>query len=140
MLAHGAGPARAARSDAKIVAQAPTSLDPAAQSDIDSAAVAAQLFESLTTFDTGLTLRPALASSWDIATDGRQVVFHLRPDLEFSDGTPLTSADVVRSWLRVIDPRAPSPLATLMLDVKGARQYLAGTLTDPSQPALSSGG
>ena len=35
-------------------------------------------------------------------------------------------ADVVRSWLRIIDPAAPSPLATLMLDVEGALDYVRG--------------
>ena len=43
------------------------------------------------------------------------------PTCAFSDGTPLRAADVVRSWLRVIDPDRPSPLATLLLDVAGAR-------------------
>lgn len=117
--------ARAARTDVTIGAAAPASLDPAGQSDIQSAALAAQLFESLTAFDTRLVLRPALASGWDISGDGRQVVFHLRPNLEFSDGSPLTAADVVRSWLRVADPDHPSPLVTLMLDVKGVREHLS---------------
>jgi len=123
--------ARAARTDVRIGIPTPSSLDPASQSDIDSAAVTAQLFDSLTTFDQALVLQPALAASWDVASDGRQVTFHLRPNLAFSDGSPLTAADVVRSWLRIVDPARPSPLATLMLDVKGARAYLAGG-ADPS--------
>lgn len=127
LVAPGAPTARAARADAKIGIAAPTSLDPAAESDVDSAAVTAQLFETLTTFDQGLVLQPALAASWDVSADGTQVTFHLRPNLAFSDGSPLTGADVVRSWLRLIDPRAPSPLATLALDIKGARAYLGGT-------------
>ena len=32
----------------------------------------------------------------------------------------------MRSWLRIIDPAAPSPLATLMLDVEGAPAYIRG--------------
>jgi oligopeptide transport system substrate-binding protein len=141
-LAQGAAPARAARPDVTIVTAAPTTLDVAAQSDIDSAATAAQLFESLTTFDASLTLRPALAASWDVAADARQVVFHLRPNLTFSDGTPLTAADVVRSWLRIIDPASPSPLASLMLAVKGARAHLAGApgSADPTSIGLRANG
>ena len=53
-------------------------------------------------------------------------MFHLRPDLTFSDGTPLRASDVVRSWLRLIDPAHPSPLASLMLVVDGAQAYLTG--------------
>jgi oligopeptide transport system substrate-binding protein len=109
-----------------VLADEPSTLDPAAQGDASSAVVTAQLFESLTTFDAALTLRPALAEAWSIEDDGRRVVFRIRPGLTFSDGTPLTALDVVRSWLRVIDPEAPSPLATLMLAVSGAADRLAG--------------
>ena len=62
----------------------PTTLDPAAQGDIGSAAVSAQLFEGLTAFDPQLNVRPALAESWDLLDGGRRIVFHLRPDLTFS--------------------------------------------------------
>ncbi len=136
------GHVRAARTDVTIAAPAPASLDPAGQSDIQSAALAAQLFESLTAFDAQLVLRPALASSWDISTDGRQVVLHLRPNLEFSDGSALTADDVVRSWLRVIDPAHPSPLVSLMLDVKGVREHLSGApgSADPGTVGIRASG
>jgi oligopeptide transport system substrate-binding protein len=116
----------APRTDVTIAQGAPTTFDPALQSDIGSAAFSAQLFESLTAFDLSLTLRPALAASWDISDSGRQIIFHLRPGLTFSDGSALTAADVVGSWLRVIDPKQPSQLATLFMDVHGAADYLAG--------------
>lgn len=111
--------------DARILLGPPTTLDPAASGDAGSSAYTAQFFETLTTFDTSLELRPALAESWRIGEGGRQIVFKLRPDLAFSDGSPLRASDVVRSWLRIIDPAAPSPLASLMLDVQGAEAYLA---------------
>ena len=111
---------------ARILVGSPTTLDPATVGDAQSSAVINQLFESLTAVDPSLELRPALAESWRIEEDGRRIVFRLRPGLRFSDGTPLRAADVVRSWLRVIDPARPSPLATLMLDVRGARDYVAG--------------
>ena len=117
----GAGP-----DEVTILLGTPATIDPAAQGDIGSAAVSAQLFERLTAFDPGLRIQPALAASWDIDESGHRIVFHLRPGLTFSDGTALTAADVVRSWLRLIDPSAPSPLASLVLDVKGAAAYLRG--------------
>jgi oligopeptide transport system substrate-binding protein len=136
------GPARAATpTEARIAGSEPETLDPAAQADIATAAVTAQLYESVTAFDEDLVLRPALALSWDVSADGRRVAFHLRPGLQFSDGSPLTGADVVGSWLRIIDPRAPSPLSSLMLDVKGARDYLAGTtVADPASVGLHADG
>ena len=80
----------------------------------------------LTTIDPARTPRPALAEGWELRDGGRTVVFTLREGLTFSDGSPLTAEDVRRSWLRVIDPAAPSPLASLLFDVEGARAYAAG--------------
>ena len=48
----------------------------------------------------GISLEPALAESWDISDDGLTYTFHLRPNVLFSDGTPMTSADVLYSWVR----------------------------------------
>ncbi len=120
----------------RILTGEPTTLDPAAQGDAGSAAITAQLFESLTSFDADLQVRPALAESWQFADGGQQVTFHLRPSLTFSDGSPLRASDVVRSWLRLIDSTHPSPLASLILDVKGADAYLHGTSTDPASVGL----
>jgi oligopeptide transport system substrate-binding protein len=128
------------RGEVRILAGAPGTLDPAAAGDAATAAVTAQLYETLTTYDASLTLQPALAQSWDVADDGQRVVFHLRPGLTFSDGSPLTAEDVVGSWLRIIDPRAPAPLAALMIDVRGARDHLAGRETDPALVGLQANG
>lgn len=132
--------ARAARDDVRILADEPSTLDPAREGDAASAAVSAQLYESLTAFDPSLVLRPALAGSWDVLDGGRRVVFHLRPGLSFSDGSPLTGEDVVRSWLRIIDPSSQSPLASLMMDVAGAPAYASGAERDPSKVGLSASG
>jgi oligopeptide transport system substrate-binding protein len=126
LLTACAAPVGAGRTDARILLGEPSTLDPAATGDAGSAAVIAQLFESLTAFDDERQLQPALAESWRIDEDGRRIVFQLRDGLTFSDGTPLRASDVTRSWLRLIDPDAPSPLVTLMYDVAGARERVAG--------------
>ena len=131
---------RAATADVRIFRGAPATFDPVAQSDIGTAQFTAQLFESLTAFDADLALRPALAASWDLSDDGRRVVFHLRPGLRFSDGTPITARDVVESWLRIIDPAQPSGLSALMLGVQGAADHLAGRSTDPAAVGLAAVG
>ena len=123
-----------------ILGSEPQTFDPAGQSDVGTASVTAQIYEGLTTFDPGLVLRPALAGSWDVLDGGRRIVFHLRPGVTFSDGTPITGADVVRSWLRIIDPAHPSLLASLMSDVVGADDYLHGVSTDPATVGLTATG
>ena len=112
---------------ARILVSPPTTLDPARVGDAQSGALVGQSFESLTTVDQSLQVRPALAESWRAEDGGSRIVFQLRPDLRFSDGTPLRASDVVRSWLRLIDPTTPSPLASLLLDVRGATERLDGS-------------
>lgn len=137
----GASTIRAAPPDeARIVVGAPATLDPAAAGDAASAGVIGGLFETLTTFDADLVLRPALAATWSVDDGGRRVIFELRPNLRFSDDTPLTANDVVRSWRRVIDPARPSPLASLLDDVVGAADYRTGRLADPTRVGIRADG
>ena len=95
-----AGPDRPVR----ILSGSPTTLDPAAQGDSGSAAITAQLFESLTSFDADSRSVRRSPNRGGSSDDGRQVTFHLRPDLTFSDGSPLGRPTSSRSWLRLIDP------------------------------------
>ncbi|MGA3056565.1 MAG: peptide ABC transporter substrate-binding protein [Candidatus Limnocylindrales bacterium] len=119
--------AASARNSVTILGPAADSLDPAVQSDAGSAQVVSQLFESLTAVDSKQHVQPALASSWETQDGGKRVVFHLRPGLTFSDGTALTASDVVKSWMRVLDPAHPSPLASLIDGIVGARAYREGS-------------
>ena len=114
------------------MAGAPASIDPAKHGDLGSASYVSQLYETLTAVDPSLAIRPALAESWAVADEGRKVTFTLRPDLEFSDGTPLRAEDVVHSWRRLFIPGDASPLASLIADVEGARELLTGASTDTS--------
>jgi ABC-type oligopeptide transport system substrate-binding subunit len=124
-LAHPAATS-AARTSVTILGPSASSVDPAIQSDAGSAQVVSQLFESLTAVDSGEHVEPALAASWDVLDSGKRVVFHLRPGLTFSDGSDLTSADVVKSWMRVLSPSNRNQLASLLDDVVGARAYREG--------------
>ncbi len=111
---------------AVIAGSAPVSWDPAAIGDAGSASLLAQVYESLTALDAQNRVQPALAKSWTIANGGTSITFQLRPDVAFSDGTPITADDVRRSWLHVLDPSRPSPLADLLADVVGASDYASG--------------
>ena len=124
----------------RMLIGAPATIDPAVAGDAGSAAIIAQLFEGLVTFDADLQVRPALARSWAVKDGGRRIVFQLRDGLAFSDGTPLTGADVVRSWLRLIAPGAPSPLVSLMFDVQGALAFARGEVRDPARVGLRAEG
>ena len=133
-------PAVASRDSVTILGGEPETLDPAVQGDLGSAQVTAQLFETLTAFDPSLAVRPALASSWVTGDGGRSITFTLRPDLKFSDGASLGATDVVRSWLRLINPAHPSPLASLLGEIHGAGDFLSGRSTDPATVGLKADG
>ena len=48
----------------------------------------------------GTKLEPAVADKYEMADDGLSYTFHIRPDIKFSDGTPVTADDVVFSIQR----------------------------------------
>ena len=49
-------------------------------------------------------LEPGLAQSWKISKDGRQITFHLRSGIAFSDGTPFSASDVAYTIQQLMDP------------------------------------
>ena len=51
------------------------------------------------------TPAPGLAESWEESADGKTWTYRLRPDLTWSDGSPLTSADVVYTFNRILNGR-----------------------------------
>ena len=57
-------------------------------------------------------LEPWLAERWESSPDGYTHTVHLRKDLTWSDGTPLTSADVLFTFQAIYDPKAGSVVAS----------------------------
>lgn len=47
---------------------------------------------------------PDLAESWEVSDDGLTYTFALREGVTYHDGTPFTSADVVATYNRIMDP------------------------------------
>lgn len=52
----------------------------------------------------GKTIEPGLAENYQVAPDGLSVRLALRPDLKFSDGSPITGEDVIFSLDRARNP------------------------------------
>ena len=62
-----------------------------------------------------------LATGWEIAADGTTYTFHLRDDLAWSDGTPVTAYDAFYSYLAIASDEIASPYTDPMKDlVRGA--------------------
>ena len=85
----------------------PVKLDPADYDDGNSSLVAEQVFETLVEFDGSTTnVKPALAVSWTTSSDGLIWTFKLRPNVKYSDGTPMTADDVLFAFTRQWDDSA----------------------------------
>lgn len=120
--------------------QEPLTFDPVGPSDNGSIYLIEQVFNTLVESDqTGNGLVPGLAEKWDISPNGLVYTFHLR-SAKFSNGDPVTSADVTFSLDRAVNPKCP--FAFLFVDVKTIQAVDANTvritLKAPSTPFLSS--
>jgi peptide/nickel transport system substrate-binding protein len=54
--------------------------------------------------DSGKTIIPDLAHSWDISKDGTSYTFMLRKDVQFHDGAEMTAEDVKATFDRIVKP------------------------------------
>ena len=80
------------------------STDPGTNRDANTDGVMAHLVEGLVAFRDDTSIGPMLADSWDVSNDGKTYKFHLRQGVKFHNGTVMTSADVVWSLKRWLDP------------------------------------
>src|SRR5258708_36745893 len=79
-------------------------LDPATITYAVDQSTASMIYTILATFDSNLGVKADAALKWDIDTTGTIYPFHLRPNMHFSDGTPLGAADFAYSIDRSLDP------------------------------------
>jgi oligopeptide transport system substrate-binding protein len=80
-------------------------IDPALISDLNSSYALSLIDAGLVTLDPKtLKVVPDLAQSWEVSPDGLTYTFHLRPNLKFSNGDPLTANDFAYSIDRAFDP------------------------------------
>lgn len=79
--------------------------DPQREFEVSGGIVAKALYSTLLTFKgaDSATPVPEVASSYTASADAKTFTFKLRNDIKFSDGTPLTSADVLFSFNRLIN-------------------------------------
>lgn len=72
----------------------PDTLNPLTTYSTEATEVIHLVYDSLIGYDTALQPQPGLAASWETSADGLSTTYHLQPGAVWSDGQPLTSADV----------------------------------------------
>lgn len=87
------------------------SFDPADIFRISNETLAFNIYSGLTTYDSETAIVPDLAESWE-TDDNITWTFHLRKGVQWQKGYgEFTSADVVYSYKRIMDPVTASPYA-----------------------------
>ncbi len=114
----------------EALAEEPETLDPAHISAREERQVAALLYSGLVRIDERGLISGDLAHTHSLSPDGLQYTFHLRRDVHFSNGRPLSADDVAFSLRRILHPATESPHAPLFEDIVGARDYAAGSSND----------
>jgi oligopeptide transport system substrate-binding protein len=107
----------------------PATLDAAKAADNFSLAMIDLLFSGLVELAADDELLPDVASSWDVLDDGTRYIFHLRDDVTWSDGHPVTAIDFEYAFKRVLSPDdagRSGAMARTLYDIRGAEAYHSG--------------
>ena len=106
----------------------PDGLDPGITNNSFASPVLLNVFEGLVIYDESNSIVGGSAESWEISDEGLTYTFHLRDNLKWSDGSPLTADDFVYSYLRVLDPAVGAQYTEMLTAyIEGAAEYFAGT-------------
>lgn len=115
----------------RLMADRPTTLDPAMVEDSASAEYVDKIYSGLVGLDKDLNVVPDIAERWDISADGTVYTFYLRPNVYFHNGRKATAEDFKYSVERACDPATRSPVArTYLGDIVGAEEKLDGLASE----------
>jgi len=114
-----------------------------------SRSIGPKVVEGLLRYDFDLTPRPALATAWEVGSDGLTYTFHLRQGVKWHDGKPFTAEDAAFSiqLLKQIHPRGRATFAnveatetpddhTLVLRLSRPAPYLLNALVSSESPIV----
>src|SRR2546421_2228286 len=86
-------------------------LDPALVTDPNTSLIVSMVYSGLVKSDINLNVVPDQAT-WDIAPDNTVYTFHLKPNIAFSDGAPVTAQTYVYTLTRALLPEIQSTTAS----------------------------
>lgn len=109
----------------------PAGLDPHLTTGLTEMSVAIALLEGLTTLNAkSMAVEPGVAQSWEISTDGRIYTFLFDPKARWSNGDPVTPADFVFAYERMLSPALGAPYAYMLYPIRGAEAFNTGKTSD----------
>lgn len=113
----------------------PRTIDPGVDDGRDAWLID-QLFAGLVAEGPDMAILPDVARDWQIGDGGRTYTFHLRHDVVWSDGVPVTAGDFECAWRRVLDPAVAPHYAGLLFDIAGAHAFQSGETTQWDQVGI----
>ncbi|MGB3366391.1 MAG: ABC transporter substrate-binding protein [Acidaminobacteraceae bacterium] len=84
------------------------------------------MFDPLLTNDEEGNLIPRVAASYELSNENKTYTFKLRDDVRFSDGTPLTAADVAFTFTSISDPTYDGRYNSAVIELEGYEAYNKG--------------
>ena len=113
------------------ISASPATLDPQLASEVTCDRLISLCMATLFTYDKNGKLVPQLAEKYEMSKDGLTYTFHMKKDLVWSDGRPLTANDFVFAMQRLADSETGSNAVYLITDccrIKNAEQINAGKM------------
>lgn len=104
----------------------PDSLDPHKAIGTSASILIYDLFEGLVSVDARGDIAPGAASEWKVDATQKVYTFTLRPNLKWSDGSPLTAADFEYSFRRLMLPETAARYASFLYPIRNARAVNTG--------------
>jgi oligopeptide transport system substrate-binding protein len=101
----------------------PDVVDPQKSSFVNEIDILQLVYEGLTRLDTNQETVPAAAESWEYNEDATQITFKLRPDLKYSDGSPLTAENFRYAIQRNCDPEVAGEYQSILFEIVGCAEF-----------------
>ena len=109
----------------------PRDFDPHTTTLTTDAVVIQALMEGLASIDPATAAPiPGVAERWETSADGLRWTFHLRADARWSNGDPLTAADFVYAYRRILSPALGAEYREQFHCLRNAAEFAAGRVTD----------
>lgn len=96
----------------------PSTLDAHRCQEVSCANILRDLYEGLVSEDAAGNLIPGLAARWQASVDQREWTFWLRDDARWSDGSPITTAQLIDSFTRALNPATLAPLIDVLRPIR----------------------
>ncbi|KEO82853.1 nickel ABC transporter substrate-binding protein [Tumebacillus flagellatus] len=100
----------------------------------------AMVFEPLVQYGEGGKVLPALAETWDVSLDGKSYTFHLRKNVQFSDGSPFDAKIVKKNFDAVLANKEKHDWLELINEISSTEAVDTDTfrlnLKNPYYPVL----